>query len=83
MQFGIHFHNHGVYADPRRLAELAREAEAAGWDGVFVCDYLTAQANGAPAPVANPWVALTAIALATASMMPSRVWQASRAWRVS
>ena len=40
MQFGVHFHSHGAFADPRLLVDLAREAEAAGWDGVFICDRL-------------------------------------------
>lgn len=65
MQFGIHIHSHGALADPRLLVTLAREAEAAGWDGVFVDDHLAARAAAAPSPVANPWVVLAAIAVAT------------------
>jgi alkanesulfonate monooxygenase SsuD/methylene tetrahydromethanopterin reductase-like flavin-dependent oxidoreductase (luciferase family) len=65
MRYAIHFHNFGPYADPRLLAELAREAEDAGWDGVFVCDYLTARSARGAEPVANPWIALAAIAGAT------------------
>jgi alkanesulfonate monooxygenase SsuD/methylene tetrahydromethanopterin reductase-like flavin-dependent oxidoreductase (luciferase family) len=65
MHFGVHFHSHGALADPRLLVELSREAEASGWDGVFVSDHLTARSAGEPAPVANPWVALAAIAAAT------------------
>lgn len=29
-----------VLADPRLVAELAVEAEGAGWDGVFLWDHL-------------------------------------------
>jgi hypothetical protein len=65
MRYGIHIHNYGDYADPRLLIELAREAEAAGWDGVFVCDHLTMTGPSGPEPVANPWIALAAMALAT------------------
>jgi alkanesulfonate monooxygenase SsuD/methylene tetrahydromethanopterin reductase-like flavin-dependent oxidoreductase (luciferase family) len=65
VRYGIHFHNFGEYSDPRLLADMAREAEEAGWDGAFVCDHLTARSNGRAEPVANPWIALTAIALAT------------------
>lgn len=65
MHFGIHIHNFGEYSDPRLLADLAIDAEQAGWDGAFVCDHLTAEANGRPEPVANPWIALAAMALAT------------------
>lgn len=49
--------------DPRLLAELAAAAEARGWDGVFVWDHVTY-----PDPVnavADPWIALSAIAAAT------------------
>lgn len=65
MRYGIHIHNFGDYSDPRDLAELAQEAEAAGWDGVFVCDHLTARGPNGPEPVANPWIALAAMAVAT------------------
>jgi hypothetical protein len=65
MKYGIHFHNYAEYADVRLLADIAGEAEAAGWDGVFVCDHLTVETVGGPAPVADPGIALTAIALAT------------------
>ena len=66
MRYGVHVHNFGPYSNPRYLAELAHEAEEAGWDGFFVCDHLTARAaERGPEPVANPWIALAAIAVAT------------------
>ena len=40
MQFAIDFPLSGQYNHPRLLAELAREAENAGWDGCFVWDHL-------------------------------------------
>ena len=50
-------------ADARVVADLAAEAEAAGWDGVFVWDHI---AYRAPVRlVADPWIVLTAIACAT------------------
>ena len=53
----------GELADPRVLADLAARAEAAGWDGCFVWDHI---AYRAPVrAVADPWVALAAIACAT------------------
>jgi alkanesulfonate monooxygenase SsuD/methylene tetrahydromethanopterin reductase-like flavin-dependent oxidoreductase (luciferase family) len=64
MRFGLSLPNLGVYADVRALADLARAAEAAGWDGVFLWDSLHGDPNH-PVPVVDPWVALTAIALAT------------------
>jgi alkanesulfonate monooxygenase SsuD/methylene tetrahydromethanopterin reductase-like flavin-dependent oxidoreductase (luciferase family) len=56
--------NGGPAADPRTLAELAALAEAAGWDAVFVEDYVVYQ-NRQDVPTFDPWVALAAMALAT------------------
>src|SRR5205085_8415824 len=61
MRFALSSQNFGTYGDPRLLAELAREAEAAGWDGFFVWDHLLR----GDAPVADPWISLAAIALST------------------
>jgi alkanesulfonate monooxygenase SsuD/methylene tetrahydromethanopterin reductase-like flavin-dependent oxidoreductase (luciferase family) len=50
-------------ADPRLLAQLAADAEAAGWDGFFLWDHIV---YGAPVrDVLDPWVALAAIAMTT------------------
>jgi hypothetical protein len=46
--------------DVRTVVELATEAEAAGWDGVFISD-----AIGLGFPWFDPWVALAAIAMRT------------------
>jgi alkanesulfonate monooxygenase SsuD/methylene tetrahydromethanopterin reductase-like flavin-dependent oxidoreductase (luciferase family) len=54
----------GTAAQPRRLAELAAVAEAAGWDAVFVEDYIVYQ-NQQDIPTFDPWVGLAAMALAT------------------
>ena len=49
--------------EPRLLAELAAEAEERGWDGVFLWDHIR---YSAPVrAVADPWIALSAIAMAT------------------
>jgi alkanesulfonate monooxygenase SsuD/methylene tetrahydromethanopterin reductase-like flavin-dependent oxidoreductase (luciferase family) len=50
-------------ADPRLVARLAAEAEAAGWDGVFVWDHLRWQSP--VRQVADPWITLAAMATAT------------------
>ena len=50
-------------ADPLVVAGLAAEAEAAGWHGVFVWDHLRWRAP--VRQVADPWIALAAIATAT------------------
>jgi alkanesulfonate monooxygenase SsuD/methylene tetrahydromethanopterin reductase-like flavin-dependent oxidoreductase (luciferase family) len=62
MQYGLHVGPVGELADVRTLIRLAEASEAAGWDGFFLWDHLTL---GLPDPVADPWVALTAVALHT------------------
>ena len=49
--------------DPRRLAELAAVADGGGWDGFFVWDHVVYRPP--VRAVADPWVALAAIACAT------------------
>jgi alkanesulfonate monooxygenase SsuD/methylene tetrahydromethanopterin reductase-like flavin-dependent oxidoreductase (luciferase family) len=61
VRFGLTVPNFGDYFDPRVLAALARDAEDAGWDGFFVWDHTVIW----PTPIIDPWVALTAIAIAT------------------
>jgi alkanesulfonate monooxygenase SsuD/methylene tetrahydromethanopterin reductase-like flavin-dependent oxidoreductase (luciferase family) len=60
MNFGLDVPTTGDYADARVLAQLATEAEAAGWDGFFLWDVLTGDL-----PMIDPWIALTAMALQT------------------
>src|SRR5438128_5823850 len=48
--------------DFRRFGELANQAEAAGWDAVFVADAL---AMVQPFDWFDPWVVLTAMAMST------------------
>ncbi len=50
-------------ADPRVVARLAADAEEAGWDGFFVWDQLCWRAP--VREVADPWIALAAVATAT------------------
>ncbi len=59
--------NFGSYSNVRELAELARDAEAAGWDGFFLWDHISPAASPG-AEFADPWMALTAVALATERM---------------
>jgi alkanesulfonate monooxygenase SsuD/methylene tetrahydromethanopterin reductase-like flavin-dependent oxidoreductase (luciferase family) len=54
-------------ADPRLLGELAAEAEAEGWDGVFVWDHVTYRAPARSAT--DPWTAMACIAMATSSVL--------------
>ena len=50
-------------ADPRVCARLAAEAEEHGFDGFFVWDHISYRAP--VVQVADPWVVLSAVALAT------------------
>ncbi|HEX2086879.1 MAG TPA: LLM class flavin-dependent oxidoreductase [Solirubrobacteraceae bacterium] len=63
MKRGIFVAPFGELADVRVLAELAAAAEAKGWDGFFVWDHV--RYSPPDLPVADPWIALTAVALAT------------------
>ena len=47
--------------DPRMAADLAAEAEAAGWDGVFTFDAIAI----GPVPMYDPWIVLAAMAMQT------------------
>jgi alkanesulfonate monooxygenase SsuD/methylene tetrahydromethanopterin reductase-like flavin-dependent oxidoreductase (luciferase family) len=64
MRYGLCFPNGGACADARTLAELAHLAEGAGWDGVFLEDYIVWQGHQ-DAPTYDPWVALAAMAMQT------------------
>lgn len=86
MKFAIYLPNFGAFGDARVLAELARDAEQAGWDGFFIWDHVL-WSSPEEQPVVEPWVALTAIAIATERMrfgpiitpLPRRrPWQVAR-----
>jgi alkanesulfonate monooxygenase SsuD/methylene tetrahydromethanopterin reductase-like flavin-dependent oxidoreductase (luciferase family) len=62
MQFGIRIPPYGPFSDAHVAADLAVEAEAAGWDGFFLWDDVTVDP---PMPVVDPWVALAVIAVRT------------------
>lgn len=76
------------YADPRLLVDLAAEAEAAGWDGLFVWDHLAPpDTDPISTPVTDPWVAIAAIAARTdrlrlgvmvVALARRRPWQVAR-----
>jgi alkanesulfonate monooxygenase SsuD/methylene tetrahydromethanopterin reductase-like flavin-dependent oxidoreductase (luciferase family) len=62
-QRGIFLAPFDELVDPNLLAELAASAEAAGWGGFFVWDHVAYRAP--TEAIADPWVALSAIAAAT------------------
>ena len=67
MQFAIDLPPFGPFSDPNLVAQLAQEAEEAGWNGFFLWDHINYKLDGAPEPVeiADPWIQLAAIALRT------------------
>ncbi|NUR49680.1 MAG: LLM class flavin-dependent oxidoreductase [Hamadaea sp.] len=66
MRFGIYVAILGDLADPRKTVQLARTAEAAGWEALFVWDHL-AFTWGTPA--ADAWVTLSAAATVTERLL--------------
>jgi len=86
MKFGLDIPTTGTFADTRKLADLAADAEEAGWDGFFLWDILFSEGR-TDVPVADPWIALAAIAMRTQHMrigamvtpLPRRrPWQVAR-----
>ena len=66
MKYGLLCANIGSYSDARFVADLAADAEAAGWEGVWIWDHL-AFVWGMPS--ADPWVVLTACAMRTSKIL--------------
>lgn len=63
MKFGMNVPPFGDFANPKALANLAKQAEDAGWDGFFVWDHIMFDPTFHP--ITDPWVGLTAVALQT------------------
>ncbi len=64
MRIGLNMPNFAEFADPAEAVTLAREVEAAGWDGLFVWDHINFFGE-TPVPMADPFILLAAIAQAT------------------
>ena len=64
MRYSVNVPNFGEFAAPEVFAEVARRAEAAGWDALLVWDHVVEQKNRRR-ELADPWILLTAAALAT------------------
>lgn len=65
MRCSVTIPNFGDFANPQVVAEFARVAEQCGWDGLFVWDHVLEEKRR-ERPIADPWVLLTAAAMATA-----------------
>lgn len=64
MKYGIYTPNFGAEINARAMAELARDAERAGWDGFFLWDHIL-YSKSQRIPLLDPWVTLGAMAMTT------------------
>ena len=67
MRYGVTLPNMYLGDDPRVMVELGEEAEASGWDGVFIWDavHIVLSAEPVDRPTFDPWIALAALAMRT------------------
>ena len=65
MRYGLYVSNVDTFSDPRRTVEIARAAEAAGWEGLIVWDHLGFVWDR---PAADPWTVLAAVAVSTSTL---------------
>jgi alkanesulfonate monooxygenase SsuD/methylene tetrahydromethanopterin reductase-like flavin-dependent oxidoreductase (luciferase family) len=64
MRYSVNVPNFGEFAAPETFAEVARRAEEAGWDALLVWDHVVGEKD-LRWQIADPWILLTAAALAT------------------
>lgn len=64
MYYGIYLPNFGDEVSASTLAELAKEAEQAGWHGFFLWDHML-YSKSQKLNIVDPWIALTAVAMKT------------------
>src|SRR5256714_13234027 len=70
MRYGVTLPPFYEWSDPRTVVEMAREADAAGWDGFFLWDHVTWDpAWGGTPPIADPWLCLAGAAVATSRVL--------------
>jgi alkanesulfonate monooxygenase SsuD/methylene tetrahydromethanopterin reductase-like flavin-dependent oxidoreductase (luciferase family) len=69
MRYSVNIPNFGDFADARTVAQVAVAAEAAGWDALFVWDHVVHDKQRRRGqPFGDPWILLTAAALATSRL---------------
>lgn len=64
MQHGVFLPPFNEFAHPARVVALSVRAEERGWDGLYLWDHVLRREDQA-AEVADPWVVLAAVAVAT------------------
>ncbi|WP_353944051.1 LLM class flavin-dependent oxidoreductase [Streptomyces sp. HUAS MG91] len=66
MRFSLNIPNFGDFADARTVAKTAAAAEQAGWEGLLIWDHVVHDKQVRRGkPFGDPWMLLTAAALAT------------------
>jgi alkanesulfonate monooxygenase SsuD/methylene tetrahydromethanopterin reductase-like flavin-dependent oxidoreductase (luciferase family) len=70
MQFAIDLPPFGPFSDPNLVADLAQEAEEAGWNGFFLWDHINykLEDSAEPLAVADPWIHLAVMASRTTAI---------------
>jgi alkanesulfonate monooxygenase SsuD/methylene tetrahydromethanopterin reductase-like flavin-dependent oxidoreductase (luciferase family) len=69
MRCSINIPNFGDFADAKAVATVATAAEQAGWDALFIWDHVVhAKRLRQGQPFGDPWMLLTAAALATSKI---------------
>jgi len=66
MKFALYTHTYQPYSNPAVLADLAKEAEHAGWDGYFLWDVIPSIESSV---TADPWISLAAMAVKTQNLI--------------
>ncbi len=61
MKYAIYLPTFTPFGSPEIIADLARDAEQAGWDGVFLWDDVAGTEND----LADPWISLAAAVVST------------------
>jgi alkanesulfonate monooxygenase SsuD/methylene tetrahydromethanopterin reductase-like flavin-dependent oxidoreductase (luciferase family) len=64
MHYGLYLPNFGDEVSALALAELAAEAEKAGWEGFFLWDHIL-YSKSQKMNIVDPWITLTAVAMKT------------------
>lgn len=83
MKYGVDIPNFGHWADPRHVAEFAKQVEEAGWDGLSLWDHILVWDGN---EIGDPWIALAAAAAATERltlMMMVTPLPRRRPWKVA
>lgn len=73
MRCSVNIPNFGDFADARAVVRVATAAGAAGWDALFVWDHVVHDKQRRQGqPFGDPWMLLTAAALATSRIRLGR-----------